>query len=89
MKLKQEVVGDEDILSEEEVPGQEHIITITHWMELECTVGCFNHGVTGARYNTLKIDQDKSSMLGAMIWGVRVTSDTKNQVMCSLLSQNQ
>ena len=39
MKLKQEVVGDEDILSEEEVPGQEHIITITHWMELECTVG--------------------------------------------------
>ena len=34
-----EMVGDEDILSEKEVPWQEHIITITHLMELECPVG--------------------------------------------------
>ena len=71
-----ELVGDEDILSKEEVPGQEHIITITHWMELECTVG-----VAGVRYKTLKMDHDKIlhkiKFHISMIWGIRATPRTR------------
>ena len=53
MKLKHEVV-----VSDEVIPGEVIIISMTDLIELECPAGDCNFGVAGAKYKTPKLGQD-------------------------------